>query len=72
MTRGFILRERERERESVSACVLACSLQYKGLNAVLYKWPYLGKRDGPDQSVHLRNVIRLFFFRISSEMGVHT
>ena len=56
----------------MSACVLACSLQYKGLNAVLYKWPYLGKRDGPDQSVHLRNVIRLFFFRISSEMGVHT
>ena len=44
MIRGFILREREREREreseSVSACVLF--LQYKALDAVLYKWPYLG------------------------------
>ena len=35
--------ERERERESVSACVQAL-LQYRALDQVLYKWPYLGTR----------------------------
>ena len=28
-------------------------------------------RDGSDQSAHLRDLIRLFYFRISSEMDVH-
>ena len=43
MTKDFILRdeERERERERESACLRAL-LQYKVLDAVLYKWPYLG------------------------------
>ena len=52
MTRGFILRERERERERV--CLRAL-LQFKAYDAVLYKWPYLGK--GMDQ-------IRLRIFAI--------
>ena len=32
--------ERERERACVRACLRAL-LQYKALDAVLYKWPYL-------------------------------
>ena len=70
-----MIEERERERESVSACVCACLralLLYKALDTVLYKWPALGNRDSSNQSAHLRDLIRLFFFRISSEMDVHT
>ena len=35
------MRQRERERERVRACVRAL-LQYKALNAILFKWPSLG------------------------------
>ena len=70
MTRGFILSEREREKESVSACVLACSFTIQSFGRSLYV-ALLGNRDGSDPSAHLRNMTRFFFFRISSEMGVH-
>ena len=46
-------RERERERERVRAFITTQSLGRSGL---------LGKKDGSDQSAHLRNLIRLFFF----------
>ena len=48
MTGGFILRdgERERERERERECMRAL-LQYKAMDAVLYKWPYL--RTGINQ-----------------------
>ena len=49
---------------------LRALLQYIALNAVLVA--LLGNRDGSDPSAHLRNMTRLFFFRISSEMDVHT
>ena len=38
--RLYIKRERERERERERVHVAL--LPYKALNAVLYKWPYLG------------------------------
>ena len=46
-------------------------LQYKALDIVLLSGLF-GNRDGSDRSAHLRNLIRLFFYRISSEMGVNT
>ena len=55
----------QRERE----CVLYYNIK---LWSHFYRSGLLGKRDGSDQSAHLRNLIRLFFFRISSEMAVHT
>ena len=73
MTRGERERERERERESMSACVLACLFFYNTkLLTQFYISGLLGNRDGSNQSAHLRNLIRLFYFRISSEMDVHT
>ena len=41
----YIMREREREREGERERERVCLrafLQYKALDAVLYKWPYLG------------------------------
>ena len=38
MTRGFILLEREKERERELSC-LRVLLQYNALDTVLYKWP---------------------------------
>ena len=51
-------------------CVCAL-LQHKALDAVLYV-ALLGNRDDSDPSAHLRNMTEVFFFRISSEMCVHT
>ena len=72
-------RERERERESereracMRACMRACVVYYNTkLWAQFYVSGLLGNRDGSDQSAYLRNLIRLFFFRISSETAVHT
>ena len=59
MTRGFILPDGERDRESVRACVL---YENTKLWTQFYISDLLGNRDGSDQSVHLRNKIRLFFF----------
>ena len=53
------------------ACMRACLhalRQYKALDAVLYKWPYLGT----GMAAYFRNLIRLSFFLISSEMDVPT
>ena len=54
-----------RERESVDVCLLAYSI-------TIQRFGLLGNRDGSDQSALFRNSIRLFFFRISTEMDVHT
>ena len=59
----------ERERECVRACVLYYNTK---LWTQFYISDFFGNRHGSDQPAHLRNLNRLFFFRISSEMGVHT
>ena len=57
----------------MSACVLASSFTIQSFGRSFIQVALLGNRDGSDPSAHLRNMTRLFpFFRISSEMGVHT
>ena len=61
--RLYITTERDRKRERERACVLSCILYYNTkLWAQFYVSGLLGNRDGSDQSAHLRNLIRLFFF----------
>ena len=48
--RLYIKRERGRERERERVCLRAL-LQYKALDAVLYKGPYLGTEQGWLRSV---------------------
>ena len=63
-----------RDRETKRECVRACVFYYKTkLWTQFYISNLLGNRGGSDQSAHLRNLTRLFFFvRISSWMDVHT
>ena len=79
MTRGFILLERERERERVRACVCVCMRVHVRARVLYYNtklWTQfyisdlLGYRDASEQSAHLRNLIRLFFFHISFDKDV--
>ena len=51
------------------ACVLYHNTKFW---SQFYISDLFGNRDGSDQSAHLCNLIRLFFFLISSEMDVHT
>ena len=61
------------ERQRVRECVRASVFYY---NTKLWTQFYISdltwNKDGSDQSAHLRNLIRLFYFRISSEMDVYT
>ena len=54
--------KRERERESVSACVLASSFTIQSFGRSFIQVALLGNRDGSDPSAHLRNMTRLFPF----------
>ena len=59
--------------EFVNARVLPCSIKIQsfGRSFMALLVAFLS-RDGSDQSAHLRNLIRLFFFHISFETDVDT
>ena len=56
----------------MSWSLLGCSITIQSFGRSFILVALLGNRDGSDPSAHLRDLIRLLFFRISSEMLVHT